>query len=194
MKSWYDIYKDRMNDHYSSHVKKKYAPFIKAIHDTMRPLHNVEYVELGCGAGNITRALRELEPDSYFSLVDNCPKMLSLAIENNQSPNCQFSCADVSKYSHVSWDVNHSVVHSHGVLEHFSDEDIRSIITLADSTSHHQVHYVPGAKYEKPSRGDERLLTVDQWSKILSTVDRPLKFEIEEFNSGYDFIIKLTRR
>lgn len=184
MTPWYEIYKERMNERYLEHVANKYAPFIERVHAQDAST----LVEIGCGAGTITRILREMrEETGWYTLVDNCPKMLGLAVENNPTHRALFKCQDI-RWGWFSDDRSHSaVVHSHGVLEHFGDEDIRKIVDLSMRSGHAQVHYVPGAKYETPSRGDERLMTPEQWDEILSGFKR----RISTFNDGYDIIIEI---
>lgn len=189
-----------MNDQYFEIVKAKYAPFIKEIlrHDT------TEYLELGCGAGTITKAIREVNQlNSSHILIDACPKMLSLAIENNVDYQCDFVCADITDSAYyerrngLRFDFNR-VVHSHGVLEHFNDDQILRILDHADNIAGIQVHYVPGAKWAIPSRGDERLLTIDHWREILQkaqvVLGRGIVTEIKPFNDDYDFIITIKRK
>ena len=87
MKDWYDIYKERMNERYANKIRTKYAPFITEILAT----GSCKYIEIGCGAGNITKAIREKDRNlSMHTLIDNCPKMLGLAIENNPESKVQF--------------------------------------------------------------------------------------------------------
>lgn len=195
MQDWYDIYKERMNKRYTEKVREKYRPFINKIVEGHAP----QFVELGCGAGNITHAVRDSHrsiPRMY--LVDNCPKMLGLALQNNPVGYCNFLCADITDRFIFcpQFDFN-TVVHSHGVLEHFNDANILRIIRQADRIGGRQVHYVPEAKYEIPSRGDERLLSVDQWSTMMKTVKtelgRGFKFKVSTFNDGYDILIETDR-
>jgi SAM-dependent methyltransferase len=183
MKSWYEIYSERMNDQYRLHLTTKYAPFLAQLHEANRRVTT----EIGCGAGNITRILREMQSDRrWYSLIDNCPKMLSLAIENNPSPNCNFTCADILKQIPADSDL----IHSHGVLEHFSDLQIQKIVSNLFFATDRQIHYVPSSKYSTPSRGDERLLTPDQWKKILKGEG---EVSVTTFNDDLDIILEITR-
>lgn len=183
MTPWYEIYRERMNARYLEHVTVKYAPFIQALYKTRGRI----MTEIGCGAGNITRIVREMsETNQWFHLTDSCPKMLSLAIENNPDPRCNFSCADIRKWVPAECDV----VHSHGLLEHFDDADIRHIVENMFYAAPIQLHYVPGAKYEKPSRGDERLLSPAQWETILKKLGH---VAVTTFNDGYDMILRIER-
>jgi hypothetical protein len=73
-----------------------------------------------------------------------------------------------------------SVVHSHGLLEHFSDEQAAAIVDR--HRAFYQVHYIPGL-YESQSYGDERLLPLEHWRKVL----RPSR--AYTFNEGLDYAL-----
>lgn len=185
MKDWYDIYRDRMNNQYREHVAARYAPFLEQLHEHQREVTT----EIGCGAGNITRLLREMEAPRlkrYHHLTDRCPRMLSLAIENNPVPTVNFSCTDIFE----SVPSNCDLIHSHGLLEHFHDMSIQRLVHNMTFAAPVQLHYVPGAKYQTPSRGDERLLEPDHWKEILSCFR---KVKVTTFNEGFDIILRIER-
>ena len=183
MKSWYEIYRDRMTQSYVNHVAMKYAPFIETLYDVDAEIAT----EIGCGAGNITRILREMQGSGkFYHLTDSCPQMLGLAVENNPMPNCLFSCSDALR--HVPSDC--SLIHSHGLLEHFHDEQIQEIVRIMKYGAPIQIHYVPGIKYKIPSRGDERLLEPDQWEDILKRLGR---VSVSTFNDDHDIILRIER-
>ena len=186
MKDWYDIYAERMNDRYLAHVASKYAPFLTELYQ-LRIGHSM--TEIGCGAGTITRLVREMEGGRTrdHHLIDSCPKMLGLAMLNNPVPWVSFTCADMLKWLPVRSDV----VHSHGLLEHFSDRDILRLVH--NSGANLQFHYVPSAMYETPSRGDERLMEPDQWKKILKELGRSYEVSVSTFNDDFDIIIRIER-
>lgn len=175
-----------MNAQYRNHVATKYAHFLQALYET----NGVIFTEIGCGAGNITRILREMQGQrlTAHNMVDSCPKMLSLAVENNPTSNCNFKCADIRDIIMPRADV----LHSHGLLEHFSDSDICSIVRQGFEAAPLQIHYVPSVEYKTPSRGDERLMSPKQWRQIL----REFGFatDVQQFNNGLDLIIRIGRR
>jgi SAM-dependent methyltransferase len=141
---------------------------------------NSVLLEVGCGAGNITRALADKRPDLTYQMLDIDPDMLQLAEENTAHVNHR----EVRLESLFAPSFNEkAIIHSHGVLEHFSDEEIRQAIELYKAFGP-QIHYVPGAKYVTPSRGDERLLSPEEWMRICSPD------EIISFNDGFDLILK----
>lgn len=183
MKTWFEIYSERMNKRYTDHLANKYSTFLEILH-SVKANHATE---IGCGAGNITRILREMTTYSKanYTLIDNCPKMLSLAIQNNPVHSCKFMCANILDVSQES-----DLIHSHGVLEHFRDEDIQLIIEMGLEAAPVQIHYVPGAKYKVPSRGDERLLEPDQWEHILR---RYRKVSVSTFNDDFDIMLEIQR-
>ena len=60
------------------------------------------------------------------------------------------------------------MVVTHGVLEHFSDDDIMKIISTYDNDNVlFQAHYVPTDRYKSPSFGDERLLAPEAWNALI---------------------------
>jgi hypothetical protein len=74
------------------------------------------------------------------------------------------------------------VVHSHGMLEHFSDTVIRRVIDSYRGIAHSQIHYVPGL-YPTPTFGDERLMPVERWWDIVKPS------QIITFNDGLDYAL-----
>lgn len=186
MKPWHEIYRERMTESYRNHVATKYAHFLTALYETNATI----YTEIGCGAGNITRLLREMvgQKLTAHNMVDACPKMLGMAVENNPSSNCNFKCADIRDIIMPRADV----VHSHGLLEHFKDSDICEIVGLGFEAAPLQIHYVPSVEYKTPSRGDERLMSPKQWRQILS--DFGYATDVQQFNNGLDLIIRIGKR
>lgn len=198
MKPWYDIYKERMNEEYKDHIKRKYAGFLDQImqsFDGFMFRDSLTIGEMGCGAANISRVLSEKMSDmTSFILVDNCPKMMSLAMENMTDTKSIFlnkSILDDEFDYGISFDMEgvFNIIHSHGVLEHFTDSEIREIIRIQKNCCNGPLlHYVPSNKYKTPSRGDERLMTPAQWQEICNPD------EIIELNNGFDLVLKWEKK
>jgi trans-aconitate methyltransferase len=195
--TWYDFYKARMNDQYREHVASRYEPFIERVaHQAMRGRF---VMEAGCGAANVSRVVQNRIARSRFQvLVDNDPDVLSLAHQNMvttgaenfvlvrhdilqpSSPSCQ-------EFADWFQPGMYGLVYSHGVLEHFGDHEIRLAIQRQMELLEpggKLLHYVPSAKYEKPSFGDERLMTPDQWDDICNPDC------ISFFNHGRDLVLE----
>jgi len=176
MNAWTEFYQDRLNSEYYAHISRKYGRFISEVKKAIRPGDVV--VEFGCGIGNISRALSNLE--CSLICVDNVNDMLTFSAKNKLQGRAQFILADITKPYFIPGDV----AHSHGVLEHLSNRQIQEAIKLQLKQYRELIHYVPGHRYKFPSFGDERLMTPEQWDAICKPD------EIIEFNEGYDLILK----
>lgn len=174
---WVRFYEGRGGNEYLEYVKDRYAPFICSIAKRIQPKDMV--LEIGCGTATITSILHQMFGGGveapYFVASDSDLQMLSMACRRlNGLPRVStvlLDCRQGTKYA--------DFVHSHGLLEHFDDKTIRQIIR-AHSYARVQVHYVPG-NYDKPSFGDERLMTVKQWQDICQPN------EVFTFNGGLDY-------
>ena len=185
MSKWVEFYRGRMNERYEKHIRTKYSPFIMTIAEQIKYYNNQNItpavVELGCGIGSITKALHSI-PDikAMHLLIDNDVDMLMMAKENiGESHYTALYLQDIRSRSPLV-DLRPQIVHSHGVLEHMSDKDIQSILSMWGDQKH--FHYVPSYRYEVPSFGDERLLDQKTWETITDST-------VVEFNDGYDYML-----
>jgi trans-aconitate methyltransferase len=182
MSAWKNFYAGREGHGYRQYVKDRYAPFISAIASRIR--YNDLVLELGTGTGTITSLLADYHNDdtSKFAATDVDPEMVKVAKQRMDDLDL-----DVAVYRENAFirGTTADVVHSHGMLEHFSDAEIRQIIA-AHSTARVQVHYVPGM-YGEPTFGDERLMPVSQWWDICKPN------QIITFNDGLDYALVFER-
>lgn len=148
---WYTFYENRINSTYQDYFELRYEPFL----DLIRQLKNTNGIfELGCGIGSISKAIQ-----GCFQGIDSDPMMVKLANENTNSNN--FYQADI-----FEMEIPPSTVLkvSHGVLEHFNDDQITDIVERCGNS----IHYVPLDKYKTPSFGDERLLPYQYWLDLVT--------------------------
>lgn len=182
--SWYDFYKDRVNNtEYFDYFCNKYNPFLNMIQDMVdNNIHPI--AEFGCGTANTTKALKYMMPRNSYVCYDKDSKMLHLARENlsDRLSNVLIHYWDVLDEMPVR---HYQLVHTHGLLEHFDDDQIRKIFKNFTYVTDKQVHYIPLKGYEEPSYGDKRLLDIADWYKIL----REFKPSIRRFNGTKDGII-----
>lgn len=171
MSKWLDFYKNRLNDGYLNYVKNRYAPFILEVNRFIK----VDSISLELGAGIGTISL----------LIENCVKVVSdndadilTVLHKRFNKVMKLDCRKPSN-------IPATIVHSHGVLEHMNDSDICKVINNNKHT--YQVHYVPGL-YDKPSFGDERLLPLDYWYKLV----KPDCYST--FNEGLDYMLTFYPR
>lgn len=164
---WYTFYANRVNSGYQAYFEKQYEPFL----DIINQLKTDEGIfELGCGIGSVSKAI-----GGKFRGIDNDCMMVKLANQNTQSFNFYQDCI-------FEIDIPKTMLKvTHGVLEHFQDDQITDIIERCTNS----IHYVPLDKWETPSFGDERLLPYQYWldlttpkSYILFNDDKDLAFII----------------
>lgn len=183
MTKWAQFYNGRNCDSYRKYFEMKYRKFIDFIVDKSSDYEMPFIHEMACGMGNTTRflATNPMLANSVVSASDNDPEMLVMASQNLFRcgvDNVALMKQNAFNFGHDSFDI----VHSHGFLEHFSDEEIITLIERQLECCEHAIHYVPSSKYKEPSFGDERLLTVERWMELGPT-------DIIEFNNGFDLIL-----
>lgn len=200
MNDWYAFYQNRLNSRYIEHLENRYDYFISNIENYVTELQsdfsieNIMIVELGAGCSNISRILYDrLNPkynNVFFTAVEQDEKMCQLSKINIGKRAIQLFRADALKLDYTeSCNKTAYIFMSHGLLEHFPDCDITKILSYkTDKNITKHFHYVPSYKYETPSFGDERLLSKAQWESILVKTKNA---KIEQFNNGFDYLIKL---
>ncbi len=177
MSRWSEFYRPRLGPEYLAYVKQRYAPFIDIVLSHIRPGDGVG--EAGAGMGTITRALLDFGSRGDHVCLELDGDMLELA-DYQVGLRSGMWQLDIREQLPRVFDV----IHGHGVLEHFSDCDIRKIIhTHRESGARAAIHYVPGEKYVTPSFGDERLMSVDAWREIAAPD------EVVTFNDGFDYAL-----
>lgn len=196
--TWADYYRNRVsNRDYRDSFRLKYSRFIDEIILQVKRLNTegktpLVLKEEGCGIGSVVRSISERErcfleafgikyseiedrlEIEKIILSDTDNEMLTLCMENTR---CLYIGEYLAKSPFFYTKENilnpkffepNTVVLTHGVLEHFSDDEIKQTIsTYNDNNIVFQAHYVPTNGYEHPSFGDERLLPVSEWIELV---------------------------
>ena len=173
---WGNFYQKKLNDSYLSYLKSSYSPFINEINGLLRKGFKV--AEMGCGMGNITKILHESRDDFNSICFDNNVDMLRLS-EFNLGNDFIVRKHDIVNLLEESFDL----IHSHGVLEHLSIDEMKQVIKNQLKMSKRLVHYVPTSKYSYKSFGDEKLLSIKEWKEALNPD------ESIDFNNSKDLIL-----
>jgi hypothetical protein len=170
MSKWSNYYAGRVGKSYSNFCEKKYLPFISEILSWGKLFR-----EEGCGIGTISKLLsiHHISPE----LMDYDNDILSLARWNTNLE--KIYRGDIRTHDSKRVDV----IFSHGVLEHFSYEDMGRIIQRQKSLATKVIHYVPTSEYKTKSFGDGVLRGTEWWQ----TKFNPIKFI--PFNEGKDLIL-----
>jgi len=184
MSKWSEIYKkqmsmfDSLDDFINSKVsyKKKLIDIIKKYATS-----NKKLLEVGCGSG-VTSIF--LERAGYQTLgIDSDPDMVKLAMSIlvQQRSMASFKVDDIRtlKTIHDRFDV----IFSNGVMEHFSDSEIVSIVNRHLSIGDYVIVSIPSDYFSDDQKiyGDERFMGTAQWRSILSETTGVI---VEEF--GFD--------
>lgn len=157
MSRWSNFYGSRINSTYQNYFDKKYGELLEIVnvYNTVR--------EEGIGIGSISKHL--IKKGVNVTGFDLCPDMLRLCQLNN--PELKLRKGNIFHSSNDKVDI----VVTHGVLEHFSDTEITSILNRYKCDNQKSVHYVPLNGYKVPSFGDERLLPYQHWVEQFNPTD-----------------------
>lgn len=154
MSVWSDFYAGRVGSGYADYCKVRYLPFLQELMDNDK---DTTFREEGCGIGTMSRILLE---NNYYNIemFDLDPKQLEMAKTNTHDALTAY-VGNILSY-HMPVDV----IFSHGVIEHFEDCQIRTVLARQIATARKSVvHYVPTDGYDEPTFGDERLMSVEWW-------------------------------
>ena len=174
MSNWLNFYKDKQNDRYLEYINTKYSPFLSLLQKEIKKASTKKIMEIGCGLGSITKLLTTNKETIVVDKNESLMNFIDLKAKK--------VVRDITKPFIEKVDL----IHSHGLLEHLSDLQIKQTIREELKCSSLLVHYVPSNKYTNKSFGDERLLTPKQWKEICSPSN------IIEFNNGLDLILIWT--
>ncbi len=175
---WKEFYKNRINSSYQDYFNIRYKSFLDKIVE-INPLHCLEE---GCGIGSISKYLFNNKINSAGFDIDL--DMVHISQANNEFNN-NFYQDDILKPADLTIYRQSELQITHGVLEHFNDEDLLKIFSRYKKDNKQSIHYVPLDKYKVPSFGDERLLPYEYWIEISKCTEYQL------FNDGYDLWFKI---
>lgn len=170
--NWKDFYEARINSTYQDYFEKRYEIMLDVIKD-LKPQY---ILEEGIGIGSISKALNKKDIFSYG--FDNNLDMLNLCQKNNPKLYVFNDCIIVPKDKYYN-----DLIVTHGVLEHFNDNQIKTIFKRYKENYNRNIHYVPLDGYEKPSFGDERLLSYKYWLNLV----KPKNYIL--FNNNCDLLL-----
>lgn len=172
---WYEFYKDRVNTDYQTYFEKRYKPMI----DTLLFMKGDVIREEGIGIGSITKALIYSGSSKAIYGFDYSEKMLELCMENTYNGVMLYEDNILEPKQIIHYDI----ACTHGVLEHFDDIQIQTIIARYNYDKKSFIHYVPTDKYLCGTFGDERLLSLKYWLNLVKPTDYIL------FNDNYDLLL-----
>lgn len=171
---YYNLYKNRINSSYQEYFEKRYKPLIDVIEEWEDETLKIE----GIGIGSLYKGLRNQGSEKMIFGFDNDDGMLDLCRKNNNYISIYHDNILLPRNNPA-----HDIVATHGVLQHFEDDDIRDIIKRYNKRGKKHIHYIPTDKYLTKTIGDERLLSVQYWLNLVKPTDYIL------FNDDYDLLL-----
>ncbi len=170
MFSFRDYYLKRINEagglenYISIKAKEK-----KPLFDKIKKNNPKKIIEAGCGS---SINLIILAKEGYECIgIDKDPDMIKLSKElaDRAGVKLTLKCADILKSEKIKSDV----VFSHGVLEHFKDEDIVKMLNAELKMAPKVVLSVPGDYFtqDKAIEGNERFLSKRYWKELLKKTE-----------------------
>ena len=125
-----------------------------------------EMLEVGCGNGTHSIFLSRL---GYKVIsIDNDEEVLNIARQNNASFDGRVTFKEADAYNLPFGDNHFAICFSQGFFEHFDDRNIKKLLKEQLRVSNVVVFSVPTFYYPDQEFGDERLISREDWLKILS--------------------------
>ena len=186
MKEWYDLYLEEIKlkkdlKHYVDYKIKNKKKLIKLIKKYAK---NKKILEAGSGTGIISTYMASIGFDVTELDIDD--KILGLAkdISKNyiKKGRPKFIKKDLFKMNFKKNEFD--VIFSNGVLEHFSDEEIKKILSLELEQAKYVIVGIPTRFFteKEAMHGDERYLKIKYWIKLFKEVNADI---LEESSYHY---------
>ncbi len=174
--TWSEIYKPKISksgglkNFILKKEKRSAGMLISRIQQELVPASRI--LEVGTGTGAIGALLAKYGFD--VTVVDNDPEMIEIARNSLElfGKSEQAFLIDINNIVEKFGKNSFECVISHGVLEHYSDIDIRILLNKQLDVAPIVIFVVPmnamSKKYRAKGFGDERYLTTKFWEDLIS--------------------------
>jgi glycosyltransferase involved in cell wall biosynthesis/Tfp pilus assembly protein PilF len=163
MQSWAQYYERRTN--FDEHVA---APHIRRLLGCIvKSWQGGEVLEVGCGTGFLSIWLSRI--GIPVTAIDRDPDLIAggKAANGALGASVNFMEGDAFTLCDQFEDRQFEIIFHQGVLEHFTDDDIRKLMQQQLQIADKVLFSVPSAFYPQQDFGDERLMTLEEWREIL---------------------------
>lgn len=141
-------------------------------------------LEVGVGSGAQSAALsRSVQP---CVTVDNNRRILRAALPNLRRFGRDVSPVAADAFALPFGDGTFGVAFSQGLMEHFTDDEVRALLREQLRVASSVVFSVPSNHYPRQDVGNERLLSPEEWAEIVGPVMDPPYFRLECRYYHYD--------
>lgn len=163
MKNWEQFYsKVSLEDiHHNHNVHRMLIDAIESLCPDRKMV-----LEVGTGSGGLTTKLAQvgfsvISVDASFRILTEARKMMSLL-----SANASLLRSDGFRLPFGKQVFE--MAYSQGFLEHFSDGQIKLLVEQQLKVARFVIFSVPSCHYPKRDLGDERLLSLTRWKRLLT--------------------------
>lgn len=194
--SWAQFYTGRsISPERIADIQKRHTPFLDAI-----IAHNPQQaIEIGIGTGVLGHSLKEHArgnnmPHLQVTEVDFHTQFLHDAAQYEGLHSLGLVGGNAFDLPFQADRREETVIFHQGFLEHFSDDDIKRLLCEQLRVASCVLASVPSSTYCFPAglRGDERLMTIEEWQEILPDFDVQAMYYGE--NAGEEYHICLSIR
>lgn len=147
------------------------APHIKHFLKTvLNYWHDGKILEVGTGTGYMSIWLSRSFPYNEVMALDQNKEIVRRAAYMNGALSGKVAFCEGSAFNLASLFPNErfDVIFHQGFLEHFSDEEIIALLEQQLRLAHYVIFSVPSKFYPRIDFGDERLMELEDWLKILA--------------------------
>ena len=182
---WYQIYLDeiKLKDNLNNYIIYKVSHKRKFINLIKKYSKNKKIIECGCGTAIISTYIASLGYD--VTAVDIDKKILNLAKKIAKDfPSSNKPVFEEKDIINSKIKDHYDVAFSNGVLEHFSDREIKKILKNHLSFADYLVIGIPTKFFDQKEAlyGDERFLKISYWRRLINSAGGKI---IEECSYHY---------
>jgi ubiquinone/menaquinone biosynthesis C-methylase UbiE len=173
IKEWSTEYKKNIEqmfggwDNYVNQKLKLRRPMIKQI--KLYATKGKPIIECGTGTGKLSTFFAQKGYKAFGIDIDDDMLQMARNLSEKLSPNCPVEFINANIKNIPFNDKTFSIAHSSGVLEHYSDNEIKDILNEEMRIADTVVFAVPSQYFPDTQKmhGDERFLTHAKWVELI---------------------------
>lgn len=169
MKTWHSYYQERPED--VSNILLHWQYLLRII--LLRPKR---LLEIGCGRAQHSLFIKRLQPKILLFLADK-DKILLQKVTINQKNKIVIDVLDGRKVKKIPYT---DLVISQGLIEHFTEKQIKNLIENFQGKTARMIASVPSINYPTLDFGNEMLRTKEEYKIILEKI-QGIKFFITDY-------------
>ncbi len=165
--SWTRFYSTDVTKEFMDANIEHHKFFVDHIIKLSQRLRRKRLAEIGIGTATMSIYFSQKSFD--VTGIDNEPMIVKKAMDANKqfNGNARFICVDALDMPRFFRPKLFDVAFSQGTMEHFDDEGIKKMLKAQLFVAEYVVFSVPSCNWHKKDFGDERLMTKEEWRRIL---------------------------